>query len=137
MQTKLCFYQVLQCKRRRNIYPEKKYLMFHLLPGVVLAVTGMVLFAFLETKENYKFTHSAWHVAMSLSIVFLLPLRRQKGINRSTSAPITVTNTDNATNSTNSRIVLRSYAEIPNGHVTNSNSVEIDMGDNPAYMPPD
>lgn len=103
----------------------------------MLAVTGMVLFAFLETEDNYKFTHSAWHVAMSLSIIFLLPLRRQKGIDRSTSATITVTNTDNATNSNNSRIVLCSYAEIPNGHVTNSDSEEIDMGDNIAYMPPD
>ena len=28
----------------------------------------------METDENYPYTHSAWHVCMSVCIVFLLPL---------------------------------------------------------------
>lgn len=70
---------------------------------------------------------------MSLSIVFLLPRRQIKGID--INKPSAEHDT-NVTNVTNSRIVLTSYPDTLNGHVTSDDSVEIDMGDNPAYIPP-
>lgn len=67
---------VVQCRKRKNCYPSKwRYLKF-ILPGILLAGTGLIIFAFLETDENYKYTHSAWHVVIALSIVFLLPSRK-------------------------------------------------------------
>jgi len=47
-------------------------------PGIVLAVVGMTIFAFAETESNYPYTHSAWHLCMSFSIVFLLPDKKQQ-----------------------------------------------------------
>lgn len=121
----------MQCKRQRKLFPQKRYILLHLIPGAVLAFTGMAIFAFLETEENYKYTHSCWHVAMSLSVVFLLPGLQKKGINITDSSSNNLTNNNSASNS---RIVLSSYADMPNGH---SESVEISMGDNPAYSSPD
>jgi len=38
----------------------------------------MCIFAFAETESNYPYTHSAWHVCMAVSVLFLLPDKKQK-----------------------------------------------------------
>lgn len=130
----LCFvnilsFQIFQCGRTKKLYPSKRYFLIHLLPGVILAIVGLVLFAFLETDDNYKYTHSCWHVAMSTSIVFLLPAREQKGIDLGTN-PSMPSQTNSDTN-TSTRIVLNSYSGISNGHAVSAD--DLGCGDNPAY----
>jgi len=65
------------CYRTKHCYPQKRRLLC-LAPGIILAVVGMCIFAFAETESNYPYTHSAWHLCMSISIVFLLPDKRQQ-----------------------------------------------------------
>ena len=59
------------------MFPTKKRYLTNLLPGIALAAAGLIMFAFFETDSNYKYVHSAWHVVISTSIVFLLPQRRK------------------------------------------------------------
>ncbi|XP_063843787.1 uncharacterized protein LOC135090714 isoform X1 [Scylla paramamosain] len=57
--------------------------------GVALALTGLMLFGLLQTKENYKYVHSAWHVFIALSLVFLLPSHTPPKQGPTTLSPIT------------------------------------------------
>ncbi|XP_042228879.1 transmembrane protein 8B-like isoform X2 [Homarus americanus] len=43
--------------------------------GISLALIGLIMFALIQTKDNYKYVHSTWHVVIALSLVFLLPSR--------------------------------------------------------------
>ncbi|XP_071799259.1 post-GPI attachment to proteins factor 6-like isoform X2 [Asterias amurensis] len=64
--------------KRRQCYPtsRRRWLCF-ILPGIAVIVTGLCIFAFLETTDNYQYVHSAWHVAMAIGVLFLLPPREQ------------------------------------------------------------
>lgn len=65
---------VSQCVRRRHCYPPTwKRWVFFLLPGIGSAVIAIAVYGFLETKENYYYTHSIWHILVAGSVVFLLP----------------------------------------------------------------
>jgi hypothetical protein len=67
-----------QCRAQRSCYPSKKYWKFFFPPGVLLVVVGLACYLFLETRQNYKYVHSAWHILMALAIIFLLPSKRQQ-----------------------------------------------------------
>lgn len=68
---------IWRCKSLRSCYPSIKYWKFYFPPGVLLVTVGLVCYSFLQTKQNYKFVHSAWHIIMALAIIFLLPNRKQ------------------------------------------------------------
>lgn len=64
--------------QRRQCYPTTwKRWVFFLLPGIVSAVVGISLYVFAQTDENYLYTHSAWHILVASSVVFLLPPREK------------------------------------------------------------
>ncbi|XP_038661844.1 transmembrane protein 8B [Scyliorhinus canicula] len=60
--------------RRRHCYPPTwKRWVFYLFPGTVIATSAVVLYAFVETEENYFYIHSIWHMLIAGSVGFLLP----------------------------------------------------------------
>ncbi|KAJ8880657.1 hypothetical protein PR048_017127 [Dryococelus australis] len=69
---------VWRCRQQHSCYPEKNYYKKFFLPGVLLFIVGVSCYTFLQTRNNYKFVHSAWHAIMALTIVFLLPSRHHK-----------------------------------------------------------
>ncbi|XP_061455344.1 post-GPI attachment to proteins factor 6 isoform X2 [Rhineura floridana] len=59
---------------RHHCYPPSwKRWTFFIFPGISLALVAMVVYAFLETNENYYYTHSIWHILVASSVAFLLP----------------------------------------------------------------
>ncbi|NWQ81474.1 TMM8A factor, partial [Columbina picui] len=68
--------QVHHGVKRRHCYPSSwKRWVFYLLPGITLAFIAISVYAFMETNENYYYTHSIWHVLVACSVAFLLPPR--------------------------------------------------------------
>ncbi|XP_078669961.1 post-GPI attachment to proteins factor 6-like [Branchiostoma floridae x Branchiostoma belcheri] len=69
---------ILQCRKRKKMYPSVRRILFYLLPGTILAGTGLVTYAFFETENNYAYLHSLWHVCISGCVPLVLPSRRKK-----------------------------------------------------------
>ncbi|XP_075755280.1 post-GPI attachment to proteins factor 6 [Pelodiscus sinensis] len=60
--------------KRRHCYPPTwKRWVFYLTPGIVLALVALSVYAFMETNDNYYYTHSIWHMLVASSVAFLLP----------------------------------------------------------------
>jgi len=58
--------------KTRKLFPSKKRLLLYI-PGLVLAITGIVIFTKLQTDSNYWILHSIWHMLMAVSILFFMP----------------------------------------------------------------
>jgi hypothetical protein len=58
--------------RSHRLQPSSKRLLL-VIPGFLLALSGLILFAFCETDENYWYIHSLWHIFIASSILFFLP----------------------------------------------------------------
>lgn len=71
---------VRRCYQSHSCQPTLREWLTNLIPGVLLAAVGLVLFTFVETEDNYKYIHSAWHIVISLSISFLLPKRNMSNV---------------------------------------------------------
>ncbi|XP_076760727.1 post-GPI attachment to proteins factor 6 [Xylocopa sonorina] len=54
-----------------------------LLAGLTLATTGLLLFSLVETEANYQYVHSAWHMIIAISLIFLLPPSRLEQVGSS------------------------------------------------------
>ena len=87
----LLLFQIYRMIKYKKLFPSKKRWLKFLLPGFILGASGLIIFATIETEENYMYTHSFWHIVITLSIMFLLPPRRKekKGIEVPTLASFT------------------------------------------------
>lgn len=47
--------------------------MIRLVPGVTLCIGALIIYTFLETSDNYEYTHGTWHILIMLATAFLLP----------------------------------------------------------------
>ncbi|XP_059267321.1 transmembrane protein 8B isoform X3 [Mustela nigripes] len=62
--------------RRRHCYPPTwRRWLFYLCPGSLIAGSAVLLYAFVETRDNYFYIHSIWHMLIAGSVGFLLPPR--------------------------------------------------------------
>lgn len=55
-----------------EVYPPQRQLIIYI-PGLILAITGIILFLAVESGSNYWLTHSFWHMLIASSIVFFMP----------------------------------------------------------------
>lgn len=69
---------IFKSRKKKSFLFSKKMILHSLLPGGVLAFFGSFLYALGETKNVYYLTHSAWHVLIAISILFLLPKKNLK-----------------------------------------------------------
>ncbi|KAK9408706.1 transmembrane protein 8B [Crotalus adamanteus] len=68
---------------RRHCYPPTwQRWTFYLLPGALIAASAVLLYAFVETEENYFYIHSIWHMLIAGSVGFLLPPRSKAEASR-------------------------------------------------------
>ncbi|XP_071439145.1 post-GPI attachment to proteins factor 6 [Hetaerina americana] len=66
------YYWCIRCyKQSRILFQLSSFL--RILPGIILAAIGLIMFAFVETEANYQYVHSTWHIVIALSLLFLLP----------------------------------------------------------------
>lgn len=65
----------LKSYQTKKLFPARQYLVKYMPFGTLLVLMGLVSFAFLQTKDNYKYVHSSWHVIMAVSVIFLLPTK--------------------------------------------------------------
>ncbi|XP_076619315.1 post-GPI attachment to proteins factor 6 isoform X1 [Colletes latitarsis] len=71
-------YRCFQMKKWKK--PDK---ISKLLAGLLLATVGLLLFSLVETEANYQYVHSAWHMIIAISLIFLLPSSRLEQVGSS------------------------------------------------------
>lgn len=71
----LCHQQGLEMRRRRSLFPSWRRYLFCLLPGSLLALTGIVVNFSVTDMSQYQYSHSFWHFALMLAPCFLIPPR--------------------------------------------------------------
>lgn len=94
---------------KRRLHPSRKQLVKYYLPGVILAIVGISIYSFLQTKTNYWVLHSIWHICMASSIVFFLP-KRDRGDSNSSSVSSSTPAGDNLKSNINFSVSLLQFS---------------------------
>lgn len=66
----------LRYRRSRKIFPSKRYLTMIFPSGILVVAVALIAYAFFQTKSNYKYVHSMWHVFMAAGVMILLPHKK-------------------------------------------------------------
>ncbi|KAH7640154.1 hypothetical protein HUG17_10634 [Dermatophagoides farinae] len=63
------------CSRccRKSCYPPVRCWIFSICPALILTIVGLIIYAFLETQDNYAITHSVWHGVVALALFLAIP----------------------------------------------------------------
>ncbi|XP_075678918.1 uncharacterized protein LOC113790952 isoform X2 [Dermatophagoides pteronyssinus] len=63
------------CSRccRKSCYPPVRCWIFSICPALILTIIGLIIYAFLETQDNYPITHSIWHCVVALALFLAIP----------------------------------------------------------------
>lgn len=72
------FPQSCRCCCTKSCFPSGRMCLFSIFPGFALTLSGLVVYAFFETQENYAMTHSCWHAIMALALLFFVPAMKKK-----------------------------------------------------------
>ncbi|KAJ8963972.1 hypothetical protein NQ314_005231 [Rhamnusium bicolor] len=60
-------------RKVRQRFADKRYLYVNVPLGIVVVAVGLIMYAFLQTENNYKYLHSLWHIIMAVAIIIVLP----------------------------------------------------------------
>ncbi|KRT82256.1 hypothetical protein AMK59_3345, partial [Oryctes borbonicus] len=60
-------------KKTGRCFPNKTYLKIYLPIALVISAAGLLMYALFQTRSNYKYLHSLWHISMGLGIIIILP----------------------------------------------------------------
>lgn len=69
----LAFSWFLKYRKIKQRFVARRFLMVNIPVGSALVIIGLVLYAFLETADNYKYLHSCWHVLIAMALLIILP----------------------------------------------------------------
>lgn len=67
-----------EMRRRRQLFPTRRRYLLCLLPGVLLALSGILVKYFVRPLASYQYGHSYWHLAVMIAPCFLMPPPRRR-----------------------------------------------------------
>lgn len=70
----IVFSWISKYKSRHNFsFVSPLYWRLFLPLGIVVAIGGLILYVFCQTKANYLYIHSLWHICVAVSLLLVLP----------------------------------------------------------------
>ncbi|KAG5893246.1 hypothetical protein JTB14_013407 [Gonioctena quinquepunctata] len=63
----------MKYRKVKQRFANRRYLYYNIPMGSVVVSIGLILYAFLQTENNYKYLHSLWHIVMAMALIIVLP----------------------------------------------------------------
>lgn len=62
-------------RKVKQLFVNKTYICCYVPVGLIVVTIGLIIYAMLQTTNNYKYLHSMWHIIMAVAVIILLPRR--------------------------------------------------------------